>query len=411
VTANPFVKAAKHQLKARVALAGPTGSGKTYSALEWATILAGDTGTIAVVDTEHGSASLYADQFDFDVLTWPPPFDPGKLAATIKTAEQAGYAVVVLDSMSHFWEGEGGTLDIADAAGQRSGGNSFAGWKVATPALRHLVDTMLGADLHVIGTMRSKMEYVLEEDSRGKKVPRKVGMAPVMRQGIEYEFTMVGDIDLEHRITFTKSRCSALADVVVQPGRARDAAATFMAWLESGEPAPPRIDMATDERIGEIAAAAKKLTDDARQALAGWRDAERLTVKTGSLTEPDALRVLAKITELASEPDQGSGPDDPGVPDALVGDPEHATGEGDGAEGWRPDDAPPPEPTEPMITDAQRRKLNASLRDQGFAGPMRHTRCTEIVGRDITSTNDLTKDEASKVIDTLEKAAQPRDAA
>jgi hypothetical protein len=231
-----FTKATKHQLKARVAFAGPTGSGKTYSALEWAQALAQGE-RVAVVDTEHGSASLYADVFDFDVHTWAPPYDPGKLAETIVSAEREGYAVIVLDSMSHFWEGEGGTLDIADAAGQRSGGNSFAGWKVATPALRHLIDTMLGCDMHVIGTMRSKMEYVLEEDSRGKKIPKKVGMAPVMRAGVEYEFTMVGDIDLEHRILFTKSRCSELADVMVQPGRAGEAASTFLAWLQSGDPA------------------------------------------------------------------------------------------------------------------------------------------------------------------------------
>jgi DNA polymerase III delta prime subunit len=402
---NPFVKAVKHQLKARVAFAGPTGSGKTYSALEWARILAGPDGTIAVVDTEHGSASLYADQFTFDVLPWAPPYDPGKLADTITAAETAGYDVIVLDSMSHFWEGEGGTLDIADAAGQRSGGNSFAGWKVATPALRHLIDTMLGCNMHVIGTMRSKMEYVLEEDSRGKKVPKRVGMAPVMRNGVEYEFTMVGDIDLEHRILFTKSRCSALADVMVQPGRAGDAAKTFVDWLESGEAAPARVVMASDADLAEIADWAKRLDADQKAELGAWRDAEGLVVKTGQITAADSDRVLAKIRDLISNapapvPHQDSPPDGAGVADALVGDPQHAPNGGDDTEGSRPNDVPSP-PDGPPITDPQLKALNTALHANGVAGPARLVKLTEMLDRPIGSTKDLTKAEATWAIDAL----------
>ncbi len=341
MTANPFTRAAKHQLKARIAFAGPTGSGKTYTALEWATILA-DGAPIAVVDTEHGSASLYADMFDFDVLTWAPPYDPGRLADTITAAEKAGYAVCVLDSMSHFWEGEGGTLDIADAAGQRSGGNSFAGWKVATPQLRHLIDVMLGCDMHVIGTMRSKMEYVLEEDSRGKKVPKKVGMAPVMRQGVEYEFTMCGDIDLEHRLLFTKSRCSALADVMVQPGRAADAAQTFRDWLQSGVPAAPRVQTVP------VAEAKRELL----AAVGGVRPAAKVLwgQAFGDVTEVARLELDAVIANLPADDerdeDQGrvetfsetrtrfeNSPHPAGsVSERFVGDPGHASTDGDGIE-------------------------------------------------------------------------------
>lgn len=229
-----FNKATKQQLKGRIALAGPTGSGKTWTALEIAKVL----GTTAVlIDTEQGSGALYADTYDYDYFRFDPPYEPARLVAVLKEAEAQGYEVVIVDSLSHFWEGEGGTLDIADAAGQRSGGgNSFAGWKVATPQLRHLVDTLLGIDAHLLVTMRSKMEYVLEENERGKKVPRKVGMAPVMRQGVEYEFTLVGDLDFDHRMVISKSRCSVLADQVVQPNRAGDMAETFKTWLGSGEP-------------------------------------------------------------------------------------------------------------------------------------------------------------------------------
>lgn len=241
---SQFQRAVKKNVRARIAFDGPSGSGKTWTSLEWATVL----GTkIAVVDTERGSASLYSDRFEFDVLELSPPFHPDRLVEAIRSAEAAKYDVLVIDSLSHFWEGEGGVLDIADAAGSRSGGNSWAGWKAATPALRHLIDVILASDLHVLATMRSKTEWVLEDrqNKQGKNVqtPKRVGMAPVMRAGTEYEFTVVGDLDLEHRLTISKSRCDALADLVVQPGRAAEAAETFLNWTKSGAETASRNDI------------------------------------------------------------------------------------------------------------------------------------------------------------------------
>jgi DNA polymerase III delta prime subunit len=244
-----FQKAQKQQLKARVAFVGPTGSGKTWTALEWARTLVGPTGRIAVVDTENSSAAYYSDRFDFDVAPVGEPYEPHRLTAIIKEAAKEGYDAIVVDSLSHFWEGEGGVLDIADAAGQRSGGNSFAGWKTATPQLRNLIDVLRSVDMHVIVTMRSKMEWVLEKDERtGKTSPKKIGMAPVMRQGVEYEFTAVVDMDLEHRGAVTKSRCSEIADVIMQPHRAGETAEVFGRWLDSGEKLAPRDDV--DALIG-----------------------------------------------------------------------------------------------------------------------------------------------------------------
>lgn len=253
-TVNPFQPAVKSQIKARVALDGPTGSGKTWTALKWATVLAGPDGAkrrddglarIALIDTERRSASLYAPHFTFDVVNFAPPYEVAQLLATLDAAEAAGYSVCVLDSWSHFWEGEGGVLDEVDAAAKRSGGgNSFAGWKHGTPLQRHMVDVILGLDMHVIVTMRSKMEYVLTEyaDKSGKTrtKPEKVGMAPVQRAGVEYEFQIVGDLDLEHRITVSKSRCDVLADRVIQPDRESEAAAEFLTWLDAGEPIADR---------------------------------------------------------------------------------------------------------------------------------------------------------------------------
>lgn len=336
--ANPFQKATRAQLKARVAFAGPTGSGKTWTSLEWATVLAG-RGRIAYVDTERGSAALYADHFDFDVMAFDPPYDPQRLADILKAAETHGYAVVVVDSLSHFWEGEGGTRDIADAAAARSGGNSFAGWKDATPKLRHLIDVMLGLDAHLVATMRSKMEYVLETNDRGKQAPRKVGLAPVMRAGVEYEFTLVGDIDLDHRIAITKSRCDRLADELVQPGRADEAAKVFADWLGEGEP------LATKAEVDALLARITAMPDDVRKACkAAFVDeiGSPTTLRQAQLAAADAL--VARFEAEGPHPDgppsgQGPGPE-PGPP------PDTSGGEVDVLQGSATS-ASPPEISEP----------------------------------------------------------------
>ncbi len=237
-----FQKATKHQLKARIAIDGPSGAGKTWTSLATARVL-GER--VLLVDTERGSGALYADEFDYDYFRIDPPYHPARGEEVLRAAHEQGYDVVIIDSLSHFWDGEGGTLDIVDAAAQRSfGGNSYAGWSIGTPALRSLVDSLLGLDAHLIVTMRSKMEYVLEEGAKGTKVPRKVGMAPVMRNGVEYEFTVVGDMDLDHRMVISKSRCAALADQVIQPHHAEEMATTFKAWLNSGEPMVSREQVA-----------------------------------------------------------------------------------------------------------------------------------------------------------------------
>lgn len=228
-----FKKAVKHESKLRLAIAGPSGSGKTYTALAIGTAL----GKVAVVDTESGSASKYADIFDFDVAEMHAPFHPRKYAEAIAMAADAGYDVVILDSLSHAWFAQGGVLDIVDEAAKRSrSGNTYMAWKEGTPAQNQLVEAIVTAPIHVIGTMRSKTEYALVTNDRGKQEPRKMGMAPIQRDGFEYEFDVMFDMDVENTAVVSKSRCSALANkVIAKPGA--DVAGVLQDWL-SGEPAP-----------------------------------------------------------------------------------------------------------------------------------------------------------------------------
>lgn len=234
-------KATKEQAKLRLALIGLAGSGKTYSALAIATALV-PGGRVCVIDTERGSASLYADRFSFDVIELES-HAPENYVEAIEHVEANGYDVCVIDSLTHAWAGKDGALEQVDKAQRRNGsGNSFTAWRDVTPKHNALVEAMLRTRMHLIATMRSKMEYVLELDERTKKqVPRKVGLAPIQRDGMDYEFTVVGDMDLEHRLIVTKSRCLGavdVGDVIEKPGE--KLAAKLRTWLNSGVAPAPR---------------------------------------------------------------------------------------------------------------------------------------------------------------------------
>lgn len=225
-----FETATKDQAKARIALAGPSGSGKTWTAL----ILAARFGhTVAVIDTERGSASKYVGPFQFDRLNMTR-YDPRDLPKALAAAAQRGYETVIIDSLSRFWSGEGGMLEQVDSAAKRGyGGNSFGGWKEARPMENAMVEAMLGYPGHVIVTMRTKTSWEIITDDRGKKVPQKIGLKPEQRDGIEYEFDIVGDMDTENTLTVSKSRCPALNGAVIR--RPDDQVAdVILGWLADG---------------------------------------------------------------------------------------------------------------------------------------------------------------------------------
>lgn len=231
-----FTRATKRQARLRLAIDGPSGSGKTFTGLVAAFAIAGKDGRVAVIDTERGSASKYADRFPaYDTLELTS-FSPQTYTEAIRLAGESGYDVLVIDSLSHAWEGEEGALDLVDRAAARGRGNSYTAWKDVTPLHRRMVDAMLQSPCHVIATMRSKIEYILEPDAKGHVVPRKVGMAPIQRQGIEYEFDVVADMDLEHKIIVSKTRCPAIDGLVEVKPTARWFA-PLRDWLQDGAPA------------------------------------------------------------------------------------------------------------------------------------------------------------------------------
>jgi len=199
-----FRKAERRKAKLRLAITGPAGSGKTYGAL---LVAKGLGGKIVLIDTENGSGDLYAIPFNYDVGTITAPYAPQKYLQAIHEAERANYDIIIIDSLSHVWAGEGGLLDMqGKIADSSKSSNSYYAWRQVTPWHNKLVDMILNSKCHVIATMRSKTEYIVVENEKGKQEPKKVGLAPVQRDGMEYEFTTVFDLSQNHSVSVSKDR-------------------------------------------------------------------------------------------------------------------------------------------------------------------------------------------------------------
>lgn len=230
--AATFQKAQRKRAKLRLGISGVSGSGKTYSALLVAYGLTSDWERVALIDTERHSGELYADLGGYSVCEIDAPFTPQKYIEAINAAEQAGFGAIIIDSLTHAWTADGGMLDMADKLAA-SGKNSFTAWRDVTPWHNKLVDTLLQSTAHIIVTVRAKTEYVLEEDSKGKKVPRKVGLAPQFRDGLEYEMTTFFDISDKHFATTTKDR-TKLFDSAMPFIPSVETGKQFVAWLNLG---------------------------------------------------------------------------------------------------------------------------------------------------------------------------------
>jgi len=313
-----FTKATKRQSKLRLAIIGPAGSGKTYSALGIAVALA-NGGKVAVIDTERGSASLYADLFPFDVLTLDS-FSPLAYVEAIAEAEKGEYAVIVVDSLSHAWASKEGALEMVNRETVRSQSkNSYTAWRNVTPIHNKMIDAIIGSKAHIVCTMRSKMEYVMDKDEKGKTTIRKVGLQPIQREGLDYEFSLCGDIDQDHKYIISKSRCPEFADAVVEkPGA--EFAKKLLAWLNEGakeevkKPEPPKdeldmspsplskTDAALNEAVrnqAELITLLKDMEDDAIKWLVEqkWISAGQ---KLHNLPDARINQILARPNEFKS---------------------------------------------------------------------------------------------------------------
>jgi len=220
-----FKKASRKRVYLKIGVTGPSGAGKSYSSLKLAEGLA-NGGTIAAIDTENGSMSLYDNLTDFDVLDLSPPFEPKKYIQAIRDAENAGYTVLIVDSFSHAWKYLLSKKEDLDRRGGQGQNNKFANWGPVKAEADELKDAILQSKLHVICCMRSKTEY---EQSGGKVT--KLGTAAVQEPDVEYEFTTVFDVDMAHKAMTSKDRTGCFGGDAFKIGV--NTGQVFLKWLDS----------------------------------------------------------------------------------------------------------------------------------------------------------------------------------
>lgn len=227
--------AERRRAKLRLAVTGTSGSGKTLGSIRIARGLVGESGKILLVDTERGSGELYANVTPYDVVVLEPPYLTEDYLEAIHYAEDNGYDVVILDSISHQWAGDGGMLEQADKL-KLKGGNQFAVWSKLTPLHKQFIDTMLRSSIHVIATMRCKQDWALSADEKGRQRPDKLGLAPIQRDGIDYEFTTVFDVAKDHTCSTSKDRTSIFdGDIFFLD---EEVGKKLGDWLNNGEAEP-----------------------------------------------------------------------------------------------------------------------------------------------------------------------------
>ncbi|MBS1640671.1 MAG: AAA family ATPase [Bacteroidetes bacterium] len=205
-------RASRKQSKIKLSLAGPSGSGKTFSALLLSYGLCNDWNKVALIDTENHSASLYSHIGDFSVINLSAPFHPEKYVEAIQLCEQSGIEVIIIDSITHEWTGKGGCLELHEKeVSKMKIPNSFTAWASITPRHQAFVDAVINSSCHIISTIRSKTDYIISERN-GKQVPQKVGLAPITREGFDFEQTIAFDIDQQHKAFCTKDRTTLFQD-------------------------------------------------------------------------------------------------------------------------------------------------------------------------------------------------------
>ena len=271
-------KATRKKAKIRLGLSAVSGGGKTYSAILIAKgLVNGDLSKVAIIDTENGSADLYAHLGDYNVLPISAPFTPEKYIDAIKECENAGMEVIIVDSITHEWDGKGGILEISNSMT----GNSYTNWAKITPRHNAFIDAILQSSSHIITTVRRKQDYEMTTNQAGKLTPVKVGLKEVTREGFEYELTVNLELDQKHNATASKDRTGLFID---KPEfvPSEETGRILLEWCESGvEPIDEREAMDENHKLfNNILAAIKakirtveaiekkfKLTDTAKNIL------------------------------------------------------------------------------------------------------------------------------------------------
>ena len=259
-----FKRAKKEKIWLKVLLAGPSGSGKSYSALRLAKGIAKETnGEIAVIDTENGRIRYYADEFTFDDLQLADPYTPESYIEAIENAVESGYSVLVIDSLTHEWNW------CLDQIEKIPGTNSYTKWAKITPRHDKFREKILQAPIHIIATVRGKDAYVLEQDKNGKQIPKKVGLGYTQRDGLEFEYTVTFNIDqATHVADATKDNTHIFEnryDMLTE----KDGKSLYD-WANDGIEKEPALEV-------KLAPLQKKLTDTA-VAKGGSKNAEVISV-------------------------------------------------------------------------------------------------------------------------------------
>lgn len=393
---NPFVKARKQQSKLRFLLSGPSGSGKTWMALDIGTRLAElEGGRVALLDTEGGSSALYADAFDFDVMTLVDNYDPDEYVAAMHAAVEHGYAVLIVDSWSHAWNGAGGVLEIVDEAGQKMGGNDWAGWSKGRPKQNNLVSNILSIPIHLIGTARAKTIWAQTPNPRnGKLTPVKVGEGAVQSSEFEYEFTFSGMLDMDHQIHMTKVRGQ-----VLEVGQIIDdtdyMVRSIHSWLTDGDPPAPKA-------AGDTWLRSQRAKDELREALAkfGYKEADKdfwlSHIEPGKMlqrfgdTMLNKQQFMSRLAEIAAMR--------PSAPAPAPTQQQPASGPKTAGETW-------------LRTNAEQQALAKHLADAGYTDKNKN-RWLELIepGRTLTRFGEstLTKEQFYKRVGEIALELNPR---
>jgi hypothetical protein len=225
-------KATRKKAKIRLGLSAVSGAGKTYSAILIAKGLCDDLSKVAIIDTENGSADLYAHLGEFNVLPLTPPFTPERYIEAIKSCEKAGMEVIIIDSITHEWDGKGGCLEIVESLGGK-----YQDWAKVTPRHQSFIEAILYSPSHIITTVRRKQDYEMTKDNNGKIKVEKGGLREITREGFEYELTINLELDIRHNATASKDRTMLfMGKPAFVPSE--ETGELIAKWCESGEAVP-----------------------------------------------------------------------------------------------------------------------------------------------------------------------------